>query len=162
MRWMAQKRFTAVGRVDANGRHSRSKSCAGSPADCFAVLTDFEAYPEWSSPITECRVLERYPDGLGRRVAFALDMKLKTIRYVLEYTYDPPHGARWRMVDGDVKDVQGSYTFTPADGPTKATCTQAIDIGFWIPGFLRSTFEKKALQDSVEEFRRAVESRGRG
>src|SRR5439155_565902 len=70
--------------------------------------------------------------------------------------------SRWRMVDGDVKDVQGSYTFTPADGPTKATCTQAIDIGFWIPGFLRSTFEKKALQDSVEEFRRAVESRGRG
>jgi len=141
---------------------SYSTLVAGSPADCFAVLTDFEAYPEWSSPITECRVLERYPDGLGRRVAFALDMKLKTIRYVLEYTYDPPHGARWRMVDGDVKDVQGSYTFTPADGPTKATCTQAIDIGFWIPGFLRSAFEKKALQDSVEEFRRAVESRGRG
>ncbi|TMA46925.1 MAG: hypothetical protein E6J83_05580, partial [Deltaproteobacteria bacterium] len=85
----------------------------------------------------------------------------KTVRYVLEYSYDPPHGARWRMVEGDVRDVQGSYTFTPAGGRTKATCTQAIDIGFWIPGFLRSTFEKKALQDSVEEFRKAVESRAR-
>ena len=140
---------------------SYSTLVAGSLADCFAVLTDFEAYPEWSSPITECRVLERHPDGLGRRVAFALDMRLKTIRYVLDYTYDPPHGARWHLVEGDVRDVQGSYTFTPADGRTKATCTQAIDIGFWVPGFLRSTFQQRALQDSVEEFRQAVESRAR-
>jgi len=132
-----------------------------SPEDCFAVLTNFEAYPDWSSPIAESRVLERYPDGLARRVAMALDMKIKTVRYTLEYTYDRPRGARWRLVDGDVKDVQGSYSFEPAASGTKATCTQSIDVGFWIPGFLRSVFEKKALQDSVEEFRKAVESRGR-
>ena len=132
-----------------------------SPEDCFAELTNFEAYPDWSSPIAESRVLERYPDGLARRVAMALDMKIKTVRYTLEYTYDRPRGARWRLVEGDVKDVQGSYSFEPAASGTTATCTQSIDVGFWIPGFLRSVFEKKALQDSVEEFRKAVESRGR-
>jgi len=132
-----------------------------SPEDCFAVLTNFEAYPDWSSPIAESRVLERYPDGLARRVAMALDMKIKTVRYTLEYTYDRPRGARWRLVEGDVKDVQGSYSFEPAASGTTATCTQSIDVGVWIPGFLRSVFEKKALQDSVEEFRKAVESRGR-
>ena len=138
---------------------SYSTTIAAAANACFAVLTDFPAYPEWSSPITECRVLERHPDGLAKRVAFALDMKLKTVRYVLEYAYEPPRRATWRLVEGDVRNVEGAYTFEERDGRTTATCRQAVDIGFWVPGFLKSTFERRALQDSVEEFRQAVEAR---
>jgi hypothetical protein len=137
---------------------SYTTGVAAPAAACFAVLVDFPAYVDWSSPITECRVLERYPDGLAKRVAFALDMTLKTVRYTLEYTYDAPRGATWKLVEGDVRDVEGSYTFEESGGQTKATCKQSIDVGFWVPGFLKSTFEKKALQDSVEEFRKAVEA----
>lgn len=132
---------------------------AASPDECFAVLTDFDAYPRWSSPISSCRVLERGTDGLPRLVDFMLDTPIKTIHYVLEYEYDPPHRARWRLVEGDVKDVHGAYDFAPIATGTRATCTQEIDLGFWVPGFLRKTFEAKALRDSVEEFKRAVESR---
>ena len=140
---------------------SYSTEVTGSVDDCFAVLTDFEAYPDWSGPVTECRVLDRHPDGLPRRVAFSLDMTLKTIRYTLEYTWDPPHGGQWRLVEGDVKDVHGTYRFTAAGTRTKATCSQAVDIGFWVPGPIRRPFEQKALRDSVEEFKQAVESRAR-
>ncbi len=142
-------------------RQTYSTEVAASVDDCFAVLTDFETYPAWSSPITACRVLERYADGRARRVEFNLDMTLKTIRYVLEYTWDPPRGGDWRLVEGDVRGVEGSYRFEPAGTRTKATCTQAVDLGFWVPGFIRSTFERKALHDSVEEFRRAAETRAR-
>ena len=138
-----------------------STKVSGSPADCFAVLVDFEAYPRWSSPIKECRVLERYPDGVARRVEFILDMTIKTIRYVLDYTYEPPHTGRWRLVEGDVSDVQGTYHFEGTKDGTIATCTQAIDLGFWLPGFIRSTFERSALRTSVEEFKKAVEARRR-
>ncbi len=134
-------------------------TCAASVDDCFAVLTDFADYPRWASPITECRVLEHYPDGLPKRVAFALNAQIKTLRYVLEYSWDPPHGATWKLVEGDLAGVTGSYRFAPATAGTEATCSQSIDIGFWVPSFLRSTFERKALQDSVEEFRTAAEGR---
>ena len=137
-----------------------STRVAASRDACFAVLIDFDAYPRWSSPITSCRVLERHPDGLAKRVEFHLDMTVKTIRYVLEYTYDKPRGARWKLVDGDEKDGEGEYTFEVHGGTTTATCTQAIDLGFWLPGFIKKPFEQKALRDSVEEFRRAVEARG--
>src|SRR5204862_5042266 len=90
---------------------SHSVEIAGSLEDCFAVLTDFDAYPSWSGPVTECRVLDRHPDGLPRRVAFTLDMTLKTIRYVLEYGWEPPHGGHWHLVEGDIKDVSGTYRF---------------------------------------------------
>ena len=138
---------------------SYSADVVGSIEDCFAVLTDFDAYPEWAGPVTECRVLDRYPDGLARRVAFSMDMTLKTIRYTLEYTWEPPHTGRWRLVEGDIKDVQGSYHFEQAGIRTKATCSQAVDIGFWVPGPIRRPFEQKALRDSVEDFKKAVEAR---
>jgi ribosome-associated toxin RatA of RatAB toxin-antitoxin module len=140
---------------------SYSTEIAASVADCFAVVTDFAAYPDWSSPITECRVVDRHPDGLARRVAFALDMTLKTVRYVLEYSYEPPHTLHWHMVEGDLRAVEGSYHFEERGGRTTATCAQSVDIGFWIPGPIRRAFEHKALHDSVEEFKKAVETRPR-
>jgi uncharacterized membrane protein len=143
----------------AEVRQSYSTAVAGTVEDCFAVLTDFEKYPQWSSVIRKCRVLERHPDGLAKRVEFILDMTIKTIRYVLEYTYDPPAGAEWRLVEGDLKDVAGSYRFETTATGVRATCTQAVDLGFWVPGFIRSLAEAKALRDSVEEFKRAVETR---
>ena len=123
------------------------------------MLTDFEAYPQWSSVIRKCRVLETHPDGLAKRVEFILDMRIKTIRYVLDYTYDPPRGATWHLVEGDVREVEGSYRFEDTPTGVTATCTQAVDLGFWVPGFIRSLAEAKALRDSVEEFKRAVETR---
>lgn len=143
-------------------RQSYSTTIAAPVTDCFAVLVAFEDYPRWSSPITSCRVLEHHADGLPKRVEFMLDMTVKTIRYVLDYTYDRPHGATWAFVEGDVRSISGEYRFEESDGRTTATCSQAIDLGFWLPGFVRSGLEKKALRDSVEEFRRAVEARPRG
>jgi len=139
---------------------SYTAEVTGSVEDCFAVLTDFEAYPDWSAPVQECRVIDRHPDGLPRRVFFAVSM-VKTMRYTLEYTWDKPHGGRWRLIEGDIKDVQGSYRFDPAGARTKATCSQAVDIGFWVPGPIRRPIEQKALRDSVEEFKKAVETRAK-
>src|SRR5262249_16174868 len=82
--------------------------------------------------------------------------------YTLEYAWTKPQGGTWRLVEGDLKSVEGSYQFAAAGAKTTATCSQAVDVGFWIPGPIRRTFERKALQDSVEEFRKAVEKRAAG
>lgn len=143
----------------AEYRESYSTTIAAPPEACFAVLVDFDRYPAWSSPVTSCRVLTRGADGLPEQVAFELDLTVKTIRYTLAYRFDPPHGGDWSLVEGDLAGVEGSYRFVPEGAGTRATCTQAIDLGFWVPGFIKRRFEHKALADSVEEFRRAVEAR---
>lgn len=130
-------------------------------ATCFAVITDFSTYPTWSGAVRRTHVHERYPDGLPKRVEMELDIKIRRIRYTLEYRYTPPTHLTWCLVDGDLKAIEGSYDFAEvAPGRTAVTCTQGVDIGFWIPGFLRSIFEQQALRDSVEEFKHAVETRG--
>lgn len=141
-------------------RQSYVTEVAAAAADCFAVITDFAAYPTWSGAVRRTQVHERYPDGLPKRVEMELDIKIRRIRYTLEYDYTPPNHLTWRLVDGDLKAVEGSYDFAEvAPGRTAVTCTQGVDVGFWIPGFLRNIFEQQALRDSVEEFKRAVETR---
>jgi uncharacterized membrane protein len=127
---------------------------------CYAAIADFVAYPSWSSPITQTRVLDAHPDGFARRVEFFIDMKVKTVRYVLEYTWTPRERLSWTYVEGDVQDIVGSYVFEPLAGDrTQATCSQAVSLGFWVPGFLRRTLEQTALRQSVLEFKTEAERR---
>ncbi len=99
-------------------------------------------------------VLDRHPDGQARRVEFVVDMKLGTVRYVLEYTWHPPNRLTWKMTEGDLADIEGSYVFE-ADGParTTATCSQAISLGFWVPSLILRPIEQTALEQSVLEFK---------
>jgi len=139
-----------------------STEVAASVAQCFATIVQFEHYPKWFSGIETARVLDRYPDGLGKRVEYCIDIKLKTLRYVLEYAYEKPTRLTWRAVDGDVESIEGAYRFEKL-GPhrTRATCRQAVSFGFWIPGPLRSAMERHALKQSVLEFKDAAERAAR-
>ena len=144
----------------ADVQQSFSTPIEAPAALCYEAIGDFDAYPGWSSPITQVNVLDRYPDGAARRVEFFIDMKLKTVRYVLEYTWEPPTRLSWTMVDGDLAGIEGSYVFEP-DGNkrTNATCSQAVSLGFWVPGMLRRTLEQTALRQSVLEFKAEAERR---
>lgn len=133
---------------------------AATPLDCFKVVVDFDAYPSWSSPIEDVEVLEYDGGGIGRVVEFHANMRVRTVRYVLEYKYKKPGQLTWRSVDGDVASIEGSYQFVRgAHKNTDVICRQAVDLGFWVPGPLRKLAERSALQQSVEEFKVEVERR---
>jgi len=131
---------------------------AASPTQCFEVILDFDRYPKWSSVIERARILERDKAGVGKVVEFHLDMKLRSVRYVLEYAYKRSSELSWHSVEGDVESIEGYYHFRKL-GParTEATCRQEIQLGFWLPGPLRRLAERTALRQSVEEFKAEVE-----
>lgn len=133
---------------------------AASPAVCFAAILEFERYPKWSSAIQSARVLERDAAGVGRRVEFHIDMKIRSVRYVLEYTYKKPTELSWRSVEGDVESIEGRYQFRKLGAElTEASCRQEIQLGFWLPGPLRKLAERTALKQSINEFKADVEQR---
>ncbi|MCX5859668.1 MAG: PilZ domain-containing protein [Proteobacteria bacterium] len=55
---------------------------------CYELLGYFERYPEWTLGVKQSRVLERYPDGRGKRVEFLHNFFLSQINYTLNYSYD--------------------------------------------------------------------------
>lgn len=137
-----------------------SVEIAASPDECFAAIVAFERYPEWFSAVSGARILERDKAGIGRIVEFMADMKIRTVRYVLEYAYERPLELTWHSIDGDIESVEGRYTFRKL-GPhlTEATCRQEIQLGFWVPGPLRKIAERTALRQSVNELKAEVERR---
>ena len=145
--------------MSVNGEQEFTTEVDASVQQCFATITEFEKYPEWFSSIQHTAVVDRHPDGLGKQVEFSIDMKLKSIRYVLEYAYEKPARLTWHSIDGDVESIHGSYLFEKL-GPqrSRVTCRQAIAVGFWVPGPIRKVLEASALRQSVLEFKAAAEA----
>jgi len=116
-------------------RKTHSAEIEADVEDCIATLTDFESHPRWSTPVLRARILSCDERGRGRNVAFELDMRIRRLGYVLEHTYDLPRRISWSLVEGDLASVRGSYEFEPiGPGRTRATCTQNVNLGFWVPG----------------------------
>ncbi|MFQ5353076.1 MAG: type II toxin-antitoxin system RatA family toxin [Candidatus Binatia bacterium] len=141
-------------------QQSHSEVIQASLETCFDAIVDFERYPDWFSGISTATVLESDPEAGKWTVCYTLNIVIKTISYTLAYTGKRPSELDWCLVEGDVSDVRGSYRFVKVGpGLTKATCNQGIEIGFWIPGPIKRTFEASALADSVAEFKVAAEAR---
>jgi ribosome-associated toxin RatA of RatAB toxin-antitoxin module len=127
--------------------------------DVFAVATDFGAYPEWNPNIKRVEVKETDADGRPTKVWFEVDAKIKTIRYTLQYDYSSaPESFSWDLVDGDVKELSGSYSFDEFDEATEVTYEMTIDPGFPVPGFLKRQAERQIVKGALEDLKKRVES----
>lgn len=127
---------------------------------CFDTLVDFARYPDWFRMIQSANIELSDSDAGLWRVAYELDAILKTVRYTLAYEGTRPGRLDWKMTTGDLQAIEGGYELVELEpGLTEATCTQAIEVGMWVPGMVRRVFEQTAVQDSVREFKQAAEAR---
>ncbi|MBA3359481.1 MAG: SRPBCC family protein [Thermoleophilaceae bacterium] len=129
-----------------------------SPSDCFRALVDFESYPDWQDAVKECDVRSRDSNGRGRRVAFVIDAKVRSVGYTLDYAYEEPHLITWEFVEGDVSEIEGEYVLEDlGDGTTLATYSLRIDPGVWMPGPLAKVLNDQVMRRSVEDLKARVE-----
>jgi uncharacterized membrane protein len=130
----------------------------GTPQQCFDALLEYETFPDWQRAVKAVEVVSRDRAGRGREVAFEIDAKVKTIRYRLRYSYEPPHRISWDYLGGDVKDVDGEMVLEDrGDGTTLATYSLALDPGVWLPGPVRKVLEDQVMKGSVADLKRRVE-----
>lgn len=128
------------------------------PEDCFAVLTDYEHLPEWQSRICECRVLERDERDRGSVVEYAIDAKLRVVRYRLRHIYDEPSSIGSEYLDGDFKQFAGDYRFSAQNGSTDVEFSLRIDPGFSIPGRIAKMLGQAVMGKSLKDLKARVET----
>lgn len=128
------------------------------PTTCFEAITSYETFPEWQAAVKEVDVLSVDDAGRGREVRFQIDAKVRQVSYTLRYSYENPHLITWEYVDGDVRSVDGQYTFEEADGGTLATYVLDIDPGVWLPGPVKKMLTDQVMKRSVEDLKRRVEN----
>ena len=75
-------------------------------------------------------MLERDGDRRPVLVETESDAKVKTVRAVLRFSYEPPTGIRWVQEKGDTKSLHGWWSFEDlGDGRTRATYGLDADPG---------------------------------
>jgi len=84
----------------------------------YAVVTDYERYPEWLPEFKDARVLNR--DGDTVDVEFTFAVPLKKIRYSIRVKHDPDAlQTDWTYLDGElIDDTVGGWKFEAIDGGT--------------------------------------------
>ena len=127
--------------------------------EILAVACDFESYPDWNAEVKSVEVLEADEEGRPTQVAWKVDARIKTVGYVLEYDYSSlPDSYSWQLVEGDVKQLRGTYAFDEFDDVTDVSYELTLDPGFPVPGLLRRQGERRLKEAALDELKRRVEA----
>lgn len=104
-------------------------------------------------------MLERYPDGRARRVEFMVNVFIRKVRYVLDYTYDDENSClSWVSSGGDFLNIIGSYFFKRlGENETSSTYELEVSIDFYMPNRIVRYFSGIAMRKTMKEFKTFVE-----
>src|SRR2546423_1244549 len=125
-------------------RTEGSTTIDAGPEEVMAIITDFDAYPEWAG-VRSAEVKRRDSKGRPAEVAMAVSQMGFEARYTLLYKYAARNGGlSWttKEASGAVKDVQGEYALEPDGDATRVTYRLTLELGISLPGFLRKQAEK--------------------
>jgi uncharacterized membrane protein len=111
---------------------------------CYEIAADVENAVEWQGSLKDVEVLERDGDRRPVLVETKSDAKVKTVRSVLRFSYEPPTGIRWVQEKGDTKSLTGSWDFEDlGGGRTRATYGLVADPGRVLGMLLRGPAEAR-------------------
>jgi ribosome-associated toxin RatA of RatAB toxin-antitoxin module len=132
------------------------------PDRIFAVLVDFERYPEWARDVKEAIVDQRDPEGRATQVTFRVGAMGRTTRYTLAYDYGrAPGELRWQLVEGDImRRLDGRYSLSPGDDDgdtTDVTYQLTVELVVPMPGFVKRRAEGKIIGTALDELKKRVE-----
>jgi len=109
---------------------------------CYEIAADIENATDWQGSLRDVEVLERDADKRAVLVETESDAKVKNVKAVLRFSYDPPTGVRWVQEKGDTKSLNGSWAFEDlGGGRTKATYALEADPGRMLGLLLRGPAE---------------------
>jgi uncharacterized membrane protein len=122
----------------------RSVEIAAPIERCYEIAADVENATEWQGSLKDVEVLERDDQRRPLVVETESDAKVKTVKAVLRFSYDPPTGIRWVQEKGDTKSLTGWWTFEDLGGDrTRATYGLEADPGRMLGMLLRGPAEAK-------------------
>ena len=110
----------------------------------FEIAADIERAPQWQASLQDVEVLERDGERRPELVETESDAKVKSVKSVLRFSYDPPTGIRWVQEKGDTKALTGWWSFEDLGrGRTRATYGLEADPGRLLGLLLRGPAETK-------------------
>jgi len=138
----------------------QSTTIAAAPERVWAVVTDFDRYPEWAKDVKDVVVRLRDQQGRPVEVEFRASALGRSTHYTLGYDYSQaPEVLAWSMLRGDImRTIDGAYHFAPTpDGGTDVRYDLTIELVVPLPGFVKRRAEVRIL-NTVRELKTRAEA----
>jgi ribosome-associated toxin RatA of RatAB toxin-antitoxin module len=132
-----------------------------SPETVMAVISDYEAYPEWVDGMKGAVVTARDSKGRPSEASFEVSQMGVGAKYTLAYTYAAEDaGVSWTTTaaSGAVKDIKGEYRLEPSETGTTVTYRTTIEPAIPMMGFMKRQAEKMIIGIALEGLKKRVES----
>ena len=136
-----------------------SITVAAPSADVMAVITDFEAYPEWNDEVKHVEVLSVYEDTeRPAEVRFVLDAGAIKDDYVLEYEWVDDGELRWHLVKGEMlRAMDGAYVLAAVPAGTEVSYRLSVDVRIPMIGMIKRKAEKVIIERALKGLKERVE-----
>ena len=125
---------------------SASAEIAAPLARCYGLAADVETIAEWQDGVVGVEVLERDGEGRALVAEIATDAKVRTIKSRVRFSYDEPNGLSWKQEQGELKSLEGSWSFAESGGTTTATYALEIDPGMMLGMLIRGPVEGRVRE----------------
>jgi len=137
---------------------SRSIVIAAPIEEVFAVITDYEKYPQFLSEVKAVRVTDRR--GGEALVHYEVQV-LKSIRYTLRTREEAPQRVSWSLVEGEfMRENRGSWDLQRQGTETRATYSIEMTFGPLVPKAVVNALVETSLPKMLESFKKRIESNG--
>ena len=130
-----------------------------SPARCYEVATEFDAYPDWADDVKKIEVVERDDQNRAMLVRFWVEALGRSTSYLLQYDYvNAPSRLSWHLVEGDIeRQLEGEYFFETVDDQTELTYHLSVELRVPMPGFVKRRAEHRILGAALHELKARAE-----
>ena len=133
--------------------------------DVWAVVEDVLSAPEWQGGLVGITALERDDEGRATLVETENDIKVRTVKTEVRFSYDPPTRLSWKQEKGDLKSVEGAWILEDlGNGKTKATYELDSDpgrvLGMLIRGPVEVAVRSMLVNSRPGELKKRVEGGG--
>jgi ribosome-associated toxin RatA of RatAB toxin-antitoxin module len=129
----------------------------------WALVEDVEKAPDWQGGLNGMRALDRDEQGRATLCEAAADIKIRTVKSHVRFSYSGPTLLTWRQEKGELKAVDGRWELEDlGDGRTRATYAIDVDFGRVLGALIRGPVESgiraMLVNPRAGELKKAVEA----
>lgn len=111
-------------------------------ATVYALLEDVSTAPQWQKGLEALTVLTRDAEGRAEKCETVSDAKVKSVKTVVRFSYEPPTAVRWVQEKGDLSSLVGAWELEDLGGDrTKVTYDLEGDPGRMLGMLIRGPVE---------------------
>ena len=126
------------------------------PKDFFAVISDYERYPEILPEMVAARITHR--DDTKTVAEFTINI-IKRVSYTLSMVENPPFRLEWTLVEGPFTKNSGFWQLQELEnGHTKAHYSVDVSVGRFVPKLMSNRVVGKTMPAILNHFKHWAES----